>query len=143
MAKVIKKKIKLVIAGWAATPAPPVWSALWQAWVAINDFCTQFNEATKEMKWKMLPTKINVYDDKTFDFVFTQPPATILIKDKIALKKWSARSHMDKVWTITETQLKEIYEVKAADLNANDVDAWVKILAGSARAMWVKVEWGV
>lgn len=141
MSKQVAKKIKLVIPwGWA-TPAPPVWSALWQAWVAINDFCTIFNDKTKDLKGKQLPTKITVYDDKTFDFVFTQPPASTLIKEKISLKKGSGKSHMDKVWTITETQLKEIYEVKAPDLNANDVDAWVKILAWTCRSMWVVVKW--
>ena len=108
MSKKVAKKIKMIIAWWQATPAPPVWSMLWAAWVAINDFCQAFNDKTKDQKWKMLPTKITVFDDKTFEFYTTQPKATTLIKEKISLKKGSAKSHIDKVAKITETQLKEI-----------------------------------
>jgi len=141
MAKTIVKKIKLVIPWWWATPAPPVGSALWQAWVAIQDFCKQFNDKTADLRGKQLPTKINVYEDKSFDFIFTQPPASTLIKEAISLKKGSPKSHIEKVWTIKESQLKEIYKTKAPDLNANDEAAWVKILAWTCRSMWVKIEW--
>ena len=140
MAKVIAKKIKMVIAWWAATPAPPVWSMLWAAWVAINDFCQAFNDKTKDQRWKMLPTKITVYSDKSFDFYTTQPKASTLIKEKLNLKKGSAKSHLDKVAEITETQLKEIAETKMQDTNANDVDACVKVLAWTCRSMWITVE---
>lgn len=139
--KKIAKKIKMIIQWWAATPAPPVWSMLWAAWVQINDFCTAFNEKTKDQKWKQLPTKIVVYEDKTFDFYTTQPKATTLIKEKISLKKGSPKSQLDKVWNITESQLKEIAEVKMEDTNANDIDACVKTLAWTCRSMWVVVKW--
>ena len=141
MSKKIAKRIKMIIPWWSATPAPPVWSMLWAAWVAINDFCQAFNDKTKDQKWKQLPTKITVYDDKSFDFYTTQPKATTLIKEKISLKKGSAKSHMDKVATITEAQLREIAEVKMEDTNANDVEACLKILAWTCRSMWVTVEW--
>ena len=105
----IVKKIKLVITwGWA-TPAPPVWSALWQAGVQINDFCTQFNESTKNLKWQQLPTKIEVFDDKSFKFFYTQPPAVTLIKEAIKLKKWSWKPLLDKVSSIKKSQLIEIF----------------------------------
>jgi len=142
MAKAIAKKIKMVIAWGQATPAPPVWSMLWAAWVAINDFCQAFNDKTKDQKWKMLPTKITVFDDKTFEFYTTQPKMTTLIKEKLNLKKGSAKSHMDKVSEITETQLKEIWEIKMQDTNANDIDAFVKVAAWTCRSMWVTVKWG-
>ncbi len=141
MAKVVAKKIKMVIAWWAATPAPPVWSMLWAAWVAINDFCQAFNDRTKDQKWKMLPTKITVFDDKSFEFYTTQPKMTTLIKEKINLKKGSAKSHMDKVAEIKESQLKEIWETKMQDTNANDIDAFVKVAAWTCRSMWVTVKW--
>jgi large subunit ribosomal protein L11 len=142
MSKKVAKKIKLVIPWWWATPAPPVGSMLWQAWVAIQDFCKAFNDKTADQKGKLLPTKITVYEDKSFDFYYTQPAASILIKEAISLKKGSWKSHVDKVWTISESKLKEIYKVKAPDLNANDEDAWVKILAWTCRSMWVVVEIG-
>ena len=140
MATVVKK-IKLVITWWWATPAPPVGSALWQAWVQINDFCTQFNEATKDLKGQQLPTKIEVFDDKSFKFVYTQPPAVTLIKERLKLKKWSWEPHINKVSEIKESELKDIYKKKAPDLNANDEEAWVKILAWTCRSMGVTVKW--
>ncbi|MCD5382794.1 50S ribosomal protein L11 [Candidatus Gracilibacteria bacterium] len=143
MSKKVAKKIKMIIAGGQATPAPPVGSMLGAAGVAINDFCQAFNDKTKDQKGKMLPTKITVFDDKTFEFYTTQPKATTLIKEKISLKKGSAKSHIDKVAKITETQLKEIAEEKMQDTNANDVDACVKTLAGTCRSMGITVEWGV
>lgn len=140
MATVVKR-IKLVIPWWWATPAPPVGSMLWQAGIQINDFCTKFNDATKELKWKMLPTKIEVYDNKSFSFVYTQPAASTLIKEKINLKSWSGQPHLKKVGSIKKSQLKEIVEIKTPDLNANDEEAGIKILAWTCRSMWVTVDW--
>ena len=131
----------MVIPWWSATPAPPVWSMLWAAWVNMQDFIQQFNDRTKDQKWKQIPTKITVYEDKSFDFYTTQPKATTLIKEKINLKKGSAKSHMDKVAEIKESQLKEIAEEKIQDTNANDIDACVKTLAWTCRSMWVVVKW--
>jgi len=141
MSKKVVKRIKMVIPWWAATPAPPVWAVLWAAWVAINDFVQAFNDRTKDQKGKQIPTKVVVYEDKSFDFWTTQPRASTLIKEKLNLKKWSAKSHLDKVATITKSQLKEIAEEKMQDTNANDIEAAIKILAWTCRSMWVNVDW--
>jgi large subunit ribosomal protein L11 len=141
MAKQLVKKIKVVVNGGAATPAPPLGPALGQAGIPINDFVQIFNDKTQDKKGLPVPTKIFVYDDKSFDIVTTEPTAKYLIKQKINLKKGSGEPHINKVSTITKSQLLEIYEQKKADLNANDEDAGCKILAGSCRAMGVTVDW--
>lgn len=139
--KTIAKKIKVVINGGAASPAPPLGPALGQAGIPINDFVQVFNEKTKDKQGLPLPTQIIVYDDKSFDIITKEPSARFLIMRKINLKKGSAQSHIEKVSTISESQLLEIYEEKKVDLNANDPKAGCKILAGTCRAMGVKVDW--
>ena len=141
MAKVIKKKIKIVINGGGATPAPPLGPALGQAGLPINDFVTAFNDKTKDKKGLPLPTQIIVYDDKTFDIITKEPKAVYFIKNKINLKKGSGEPHINKVSTINKSQLLEIYEEKKEDLNANDPEAGCKILAGTCRSMGVTVDW--
>ena len=141
MAKQITKKIKVVVTGWSATPAPPLGPALGQAGVPINDFVQLFNDKTKDKKGLPLPTTIFVYDDRSFDIITKEPKAEYLIKQKINLKAGSWEPHIKKVGKITKTQLLEIYEQKKEDLNANDVEAWCKILAWTCRAMWVTVNW--
>ena len=110
MAKAIKWYIKLQIKWGQATPAPPVWPALGQHWVAIPEFTKRFNDETKDRMWLQLPVLITVYEDRTFDFVVKQPPAGFLIKTKLNLKAWSKVAQKDKVGHITFQQLKEIAE---------------------------------
>lgn len=140
MAKEIKTVIKLQVPAGKANPAPPVGTALGPHGLNIQDFCTQFNNLTKELGDTIIPVEITVYEDRSFTFITKQPPAAILIKQAIKLKKGSGVPNKDKVGVITRKQLEQIAETKMPDLNANDTDAAVKILAGTARSMGVKVE---
>ncbi len=140
MGKQIIKIIKLQVPAGKANPAPPVGTALGPHGLNIQEFCTQFNNQTREMGDTIVPLEISVYDDRSFTFIMKSPPAAILIKKAINLEKGSAVPHKDKVGTITRAQLEEIAKVKMKDLNANDIDAAVKIIAGTARSMGVKVE---
>lgn len=139
MAKKITKKLKLQIEGGKANAAPPIGPALGQAGVNIGDFVSKFNAATKGRIGEIVPVSITVYEDRTFDFALKMPPATNLILKAIGIEKGSGKNAVKKAGTITKTQLKEIAEKKMSDLNANDVEAAVKILAGSARSMGVDV----
>ncbi len=140
MAKAVTKIIKLQIPAGKANPAPPVGSALGQHGVAIQDFCNQFNEKTKDQMGTLIPVVISVYEDRSFSFITKMPPASTLIMDAIKLKKGSGLPHKDKVGNLTKGQLKEIAEKKLVDLNANDVEQAMKIIAGTARSMGVTVE---
>lgn len=139
MAEVVKK-IKMQIKAGQANPAPPVGPVLSQAGLNIQDFCTQFNDATKDRMGQTVPVVISVFDDKTFKFKLMEPPAADLIKEKIKLKKGSGVPHKDKVGKITQAQLEEIAEQKMKELNANDIKAAAKVIAGTARSMGVTVE---
>ena len=132
--------IKLQIKAGQANPAPPVGPALGQHGINIQDFCTRFNEATKEMMGDVVPVEITVNDDRSFDFILKSPPAAELLKKAANVKKGASNPLTDKVGTVTRAQLEEIAEKKKADLNANDVDQAVKIIAGTARSMGIKVE---
>lgn len=138
MAKPIKAKVKLQIAGGAATPAPPVGSALGQQGVNIMDFCKKFNAQTADRKGQTVPVIITVYQDKTFDFVTKTPPASELIKKKANLAKGAA-VHTQTIGKITWSDIEEIARIKMADLNAYDIEQAKKIIAGSARSMGVEV----
>ncbi len=140
MAKKVTRLITIQITAGKATPAPPVGTALGPAGINIQEFCKQFNEKTQGMGDIVVPAKISVYEDRSFSFILKSPPAADLIKKAIGLAKGSPKSHSDKVGTITRAQLEEIAKKKMADLSANDMDAAVKIIAGSARSMGVKVE---
>jgi large subunit ribosomal protein L11 len=140
MAKEIKTVIKLQCPAGKANPAPPVGTALGPHGVNIQEFCTQFNNQTKDMGDLVLPVELTVYDDRSFTFILKSPPAAFLIKKAISLAKGSGTPNKDKVGTIKRAQLEEIAKTKMADLSANDMDAAVKILAGTARSMGVKVE---
>jgi len=131
--------IKLQIKAGQANPAPPVGPALGQHGINIQDFCTRFNEATKEMMGDVVPVEITVNDDRSFDFVLKSPPASDLLKKAAKVKKGASNPLTDKVGTVTRAQLEEIAEKKKADLNANDVDQAVKIIAGTARSMGIKI----
>ncbi len=140
MAKEVTRVIKLQIPAGKANPAPPVGTALGPAGVNIQDFCTQFNNQTRDMGDTIIPVEMTVYDDRSFTFILKSPPAAVLIKKAISLAKGSGKPNKEKVGTITRAQLEEIAKIKMEDLNANDVDAAVKIISGTARSMGVKVE---
>ncbi len=140
MAKSLLTVIKLQIAAGKATPAPPVGTALGPHGVNIQQFCTEFNNQTRELGDTIIPVELSVFDDRSFTFILKSPPAAVLIKKAIKVAKGSAVPQKDKVGTITRAQLEEIAKVKMADLNANDIDAAVKIIAGTARSMGVVVQ---
>lgn len=139
MSREVKAKLKLQIAAGAATPAPPVGSALGPQGINIMDFCKQFNAKTADKKGQTIPVIITIYTDKKFDFVLKTPPVTELIKKKINLPKGSSRPHTDKVGKITWKEIEEIAREKMVDLNAQNIEQAKKIIAGSARSMGVDV----
>ena len=132
--------IKLQIPGGQANPAPPVGPALGQHGVNIMDFCKAFNAQTQSENGRIIPVEISVFEDRSFTFITKTPPAAVLIKEALKLKSGSAVPHRDKVGTLTRAQLQSIAETKMEDLNANDVEAAMKIIAGTARSMGVEVE---
>lgn len=140
MAKKITKKLKLQIPGGKATPAPPIGPALGQAGINIGEFVKRFNDATKTMVGDIVPVQISVYEDRSFDFVLKTPPASALILKAIGKEKGSGKPNTAKIGTITKAKIKEIAEKKMVDLNANDIDAASKIIAGTARSMGVDVK---
>ncbi|MFH1534048.1 MAG: 50S ribosomal protein L11 [Nitrospirota bacterium] len=140
MAKAIKTVVKLQVPAGKANPAPPVGTALGPHGIQIQDFCSQFNNETKDMGETIVPVEITIYEDRSFTFIKKSPPAAILIKQALKLKSGSAAPHKDKVGTITRSQCEEIAKTKWEDLNAHDMDQAVKIIAGTARSMGVKFE---
>ncbi|MDO8507762.1 MAG: 50S ribosomal protein L11 [bacterium] len=140
MAKKVKTKIKLQVIGGQANPAPPVGTALGPHGLNIMDFCTAFNEKTKDQMGTKLPVIITVYEDRTFDFIMKKSPAAELIKKEINLKKGSGSSKKEKVAKMTKEQLRKVAEAKMDDLNANSIEQAMKIIAGTARSMGVEVE---
>jgi large subunit ribosomal protein L11 len=140
MAKKVIGFIKLHVPGGQANPAPPVGPALGQHGVNIMEFCKQFNAKTSDKQGITIPVEITVYADRSFSFITKTPPAAVLIKRAINLPKGSGVPNRDKVGKITRAQLAEIAETKMEDLNANDIDAAVEMIAGTARSMGVVVE---
>ena len=139
MAKKILTQIKLQAVGGQASPAPPVGPALGQHGVNIMEFVKAFNAQTQGDAGTVIPVVITVYEDRSFTFVTKSPPAAVLIKQALSLEKGSSEPNRDKVARITQDQLRAIAEKKMADLNANDIDAAAKIIAGTARSMGVEV----
>ncbi len=139
MAKKVLSFIKLQIPGGKANPAPPVGPALGQHGVNIMEFCKAFNAKTKDANGMIIPVVITVYADRSFTFITKTPPASVLILKEIGIPKGSGVPNKEKVGTITKNQLKTIAEIKMVDLNATDIDAAVKIIAGTARSMGVTV----
>lgn len=140
MAKKITKKLKLQIPAGKANPAPPVGPALGQAGINIGEFVKRFNDATAKMVGDIIPVEISVFEDRTFDFVLKTPPASNLILKAIGKEKGSGKPNTEKIGTITKAQIRVIAEKKMADLNAMDIEAAEKIIAGSARSMGVDVK---
>jgi large subunit ribosomal protein L11 len=139
--KKVTAVIKLQVPAGKATPAPPVGPALGPHGVSAPQFVQQFNDKTKSMEPGLLiPVVITVYADRSYTFIMKTPPAAVLIKKACKLQSGSAEPHKDKVATITKAALKDIAKTKMPDLNANDIDAAMKIIAGTARSMGVEVE---
>ncbi|GAA4523076.1 50S ribosomal protein L11 [Brachybacterium paraconglomeratum] len=138
--KKIASVIKLQIQAGAATPAPPVGPALGAAGVNMMEFVKAYNDRTADMRGNIVPVEITVYEDRSFTFITKTPPAAELIKKAAGLSKGSATPHTDKVGKVTQAQVREIAETKMPDLNANDIDAAAKIVAGTARSMGITVE---
>ena len=140
MAKQIVKKIKLQIPAGKATPAPPVGTVLGPAGINLQEFCTKFNDATRDKMGDILPVEISLYDDRSYDFKLKTPPAAFLLKKYAKIGKGATKGKNETVATISRDSLKEIAETKMADLNAYDVDAAMKIIEGTAVNMGIKVE---
>ena len=140
MAKEVKSIVKLQIPAGKANPAPPVGPALGQAGVNIQGFCQEFNDRTREQMGSIIPVVITVYDDRSFDFVTKTPPASDLLKKAANVQKGSRTPNSEKIATITEAKLREIAEMKMPDLNANTVEAAMKIIEGSAKQMGIVIE---
>ena len=139
MAKEVVKKIKLQIAAGKATPAPPVGTVLGPAGINLQDFCTKYNDATREKMGDILPVEISIYDDRSFDFVIKTPPAAFLLMKAANVKIGASKGSNETVGTITKAQLTEIAETKLPDLNAYTVEEAMKIVEGTARNMGIKV----
>ncbi len=140
MAKEVVKKIKIQIAAGKATPAPPVGTVLGPAGINLGDFCTKYNEATRDKMGDILPVEISIYDDRSFDFVIKTPPAGFLIKKYAKINKGSAKGANQVVATITKDDLRKIAGIKLPDLNAYDVEHAMSIIEGTARNMGVAVK---
>ncbi len=140
MAKKLVKKLKLQIPAGKANPAPPVGPALGQAGVNIGEFVTKFNAATAPMAGDIIPVEISVFEDRSFTFVLKTPPASNLLLKALGIEKGSGKNAVSKVGTVTKAQLRTIAEKKMADLNANDVEQAIKIIAGTARSMGIEVK---
>ena len=140
MAKKVLTIIKLQIQAGNANPAPPVGPALGQHGVNIMEFCKAYNAATQAQAGDVVPVEISVFEDRSFTFITKTPPAAVLIKEAIRIPKGSGEPHVNKVGTISQDQIREIAERKMPDLNANDIDAASKIIAGTARSMGVDVK---
>jgi large subunit ribosomal protein L11 len=137
--KKISGLIKLQIQAGAATPAPPVGPALGQHGVNIMEFCKQYNAETESQRGNVIPVEITVYEDRSFTFITKTPPAARMILKAAGVDKGSGEPHVKKVASITRDQVREIAQTKMADLNANDIDAAEKIIAGTARSMGITV----
>ena len=140
MAKEAVKKIKLQIAAGKATPAPPVGPVLGPAGINLQDFCTKYNDATRDKMGDVLPVEISVYEDRSFDFVIKTPPTAFLLKKYAKVQKGSTKGSSETVATISKETLRQIAEIKLPDLNAYDIEGAMKIVAGTAKNMGIAIE---
>jgi large subunit ribosomal protein L11 len=140
MAKKIKTIIKLQIPGGRANPAPPVGPALGQHGLNIQDFCARFNAATQDKNGDIVPVEITVFEDRTFDFIMKTAPAAELLKKAAKIEKGSGNPLKNKVGKVSKEQVRQIAEIKMEDLNANDIEAAMLIIEGTARSMGIKIE---
>jgi large subunit ribosomal protein L11 len=139
MAKKVKTIIKLQLSAASATPAPPVGTALGPQGINIQDFCKQFNDATKDMKGDVVPAEITIFEDRSFTFILKTPPASALLKKAAGIEKGAANPLTQKVGKVTRAQLRQIAERKLPDLNTDNLDAAEKIIAGTAKNMGIEI----
>ena len=146
MAKKIQSQFSLFLIAWKATPAPPVGPMLWQHWINIGQFTKEFNDKTSDMMKTFqgfdvkIPVDVTVYIDRSFEMSLKSPVTSNLIKWKSKIKKGSSESNKNKVWAISNDDLKEIAEIKKTDMNTDDIDSIVKSLAGTAKSMGIQVK---
>ena len=140
MAREVVKKVKLQIQAGKATPAPPVGTVLGPAGINLQEFCTRYNDATRDRMGDVLPVEISIFDDRTFDFVIKTPPTAFLLKKYAKVDKGSVKGCKESVGSVTKDQLKEIAETKLPDLNAYDVEEAMKIVAGTAHNMGITIK---
>ncbi|MBI4032346.1 50S ribosomal protein L11 [Candidatus Berkelbacteria bacterium] len=139
MAKAVKTVVKLQVPAGKANPAPPVGTALGPQGVNIMEFCTRFNEQTSKLGDTIIPVEITIYEDRSFDFITKQPPAAVLLRQAAKVEKGASIVGKEKVGKVTREQLRTLAQQKLPDLNANDEDAAMKILAGTARSMGIEI----
>ena len=139
MAKEVVKKIKLQIPAGKATPAPPVGTVLGPAGINLQEFCTKFNDATKDKMGDVVPVEISLYDDRSFDFILKTPPAPFLIKKAAKVQKGSSKGSKEVVGKLSKADLRNIAETKLPDLNAYDVESAMKIVEGTAKNMGIEI----
>jgi len=140
MAKKVLAKVKIQLAAGHATPAPPVGPALGQHGVNIGEFCKQFNDKTKDQPGMIIPAVITIWGDRTFSFITKTPPAAVLIKKEAGLAKGSGVPNREKIGSITDEQVEKIAKIKMEDLNAADIEAAKKMVAGTARSMGITIQ---
>ena len=140
MAKEVVKKIKLQIQAGKATPAPPVGTVLGPAGINLQEFCTKYNDATRDKMGDILPVEISIYEDRSFDFVIKTPPTAFLLKKVAKINKGSVKGSNETVATLTKEQIREIAEIKLPDLNAYTIEAAMKIVEGTARNMGIAIQ---
>ena len=140
MAKEIKTIVKIQIPAGQANPAPPVGTALGPHGLNLQDFCSRFNEATKDKMGNIIPAEVTVYKDRTFDFKLKTPPAADLLKKAAGIEKGSGVPQKDKVGKVTKQQIREIAEIKMTDLNADDIEAAMKMIEGTAKNMGIEIK---
>ena len=140
MAKEVVKKVKLAIEAGKATPAPPVGTVLGPAGINLQEFCTKYNEQTRDKMGDILPVEISIYDDRSFDFVIKTPPTAFLIKKYAKVNKGSTKGKNEFVGSLTEDQVREIAEIKLPDLNAYDIEGAIKQIKGTALNMGIEIK---
>lgn len=140
MAKQVVKMIKLQIPAGKATPAPPVGTGLGPYGINLQEFCTKYNDATRDKMGDILPVEITIFDDRSFDFVIKTPPAAFMLKKAAGIKKGSAKGSKEKAGSITQDKLREIAETKLVDLNAYDVESAMKSIEGTAKNMGIEIK---
>jgi large subunit ribosomal protein L11 len=137
--KKVLQHLKLQIPAGQATPAPPVGPALGQAGINIMEFCKQYNAETQQQTGTIVPVEITVYEDRSFSFITKTPPAAVLLRQRAGVEKGSGEPNREKVGSVTRDQIREIAEIKLPDLNANDIEAAMKVVEGTARSMGITV----
>ena len=140
MAKKITKKIKLQIEAGKATPAPPIGTSLGPTGINMGEFCSQFNEKTKEMSGDIIPAVISIFEDRSFSFVLRTPPASFLLKKKASIKKGSGKNLVKKIGSVSKQDIQDIAKLKLEELNARDVAQAEKIIEGTAKSMGISIK---